>query len=349
MYLFSKNKYVEISLHIIFWIWHFITRLMMVGYFNSFHSYELNTQLIILPVRIALTYFTVYVIIYRYLFNKKYGSVLIWWLASFLTAIVAQRIIYFYILYPYSIYPQMNDVVFLSFKIFLKQLIWIYPVVILSAGYVILKKWYEEQRLSYVLAKEKLATELKYLKAQIHPHFLFNTINNIYSLALERSEKTAPLLLKLSDLLSFMIYESSAEKISLTKEINLIEDYIELEKIRYGERLAIQFDKRGDYGNLLITPLIFLPLVENSFKHGASESIGNAWIKINLSVEKNSLIFTVENSKKDCTRVSKEINEEGIGIKNLKKRLELMYKDKFKFDTVNGENSFLAVLKIYFE
>jgi LytS/YehU family sensor histidine kinase len=173
-----------------------------------------------------------------------------------------------------------------------------------------------------LLIKEKLETELNFLKAQTNPHFLFNTLNNIYYLARSKAESTPEVVMQLSKLLRFMLYESQQRDISLSREVKMLQDYLDIERIRYDERLDIQFKNEVDDEDTRIAPLLLVPLVENAFKHGAGQSTGAAYIHIHLQVKNQQLQFWVENSLEE-----NPVQEpgEGIGIKNLRRRLELMY------------------------
>jgi two-component system, LytTR family, sensor kinase len=189
---------------------------------------------------------------------------------------------------------------------------------------------------------EKVSSELKFLKAQINPHFLFNTLNNIYALARKKSEDTPEVVLKLSNMLRYMLYETKAEKVTVEKEIQLIEDYIQIEKIRYSNRLNISFNKEIDDSKTLIAPLILLPFVENAFKHGASESRFDINIAISLQLVDNQIKFTVINTKEaHCAAI-----KDSIGLGNIKRQLELTYKTH-NLQIENTENHFKVTLIIY--
>ena len=194
------------------------------------------------------------------------------------------------------------------------------------------------------LQKEKLETELNFLKAQINPHFLFNTLNSIYALALKKSDDTADVVVKLSKLLRFVLYEAQAKTIAIDREIQFLKDYIELESIRYDQRLKVRFDFETDNPNTLIVPLLLVPFVENAFKHGASETTAEAFIAIDLRLKNNRLSFVVENSFESESNG----HQEGIGLKNLRRQLELLYPD-FDLHTesrIAGETVFKATLQL---
>ncbi|MFI5186890.1 MAG: sensor histidine kinase [Chitinophagales bacterium] len=172
------------------------------------------------------------------------------------------------------------------------------------------------------LSREKLEAELKFLRNQTNPHFLFNTLNNIYALARKKSEDTPIVVMKLSRLLRFMLYETQKPLIKIGEEVQMLNHYIELEKIRYNGRLAINFLKEIDDETELISPLLLLPFIENAFKHGVSESRFQSYIHIDMKLKNSVLNFNIENTKESN---GDENNGENIGLNNVKRQLELMY------------------------
>jgi LytS/YehU family sensor histidine kinase len=191
------------------------------------------------------------------------------------------------------------------------------------------------------LTKEKLETELKYLRNQTNPHFLFNTLNNIYALTRKKSDDAPEAVMKLSKLLRFMLYESRKPLIRIGDELRMLDDYIELEQMRYNGRLTINFFREIDDENEQISPLLLLPFVENAFKHGASESRFQSYIHIDMQLQKNILHFSIENTKE-----SRENNSNGnIGLSNVRRQLELMYKD-YEMQVQNQDTVFKVCLKL---
>ena len=200
------------------------------------------------------------------------------------------------------------------------------------------KLWTIKQREWMSVQQEKMTAELQLLKAQVHPHFLFNTLNNIYSFSLLNSTKTPDLILKLSSLLSYMLYDCKAEEVRLEKEIEIMENYVGLESERYGDKIEISWNVEGDVKNEFISPLLMLPFLENAFKHGISEQIEKCWLSVDISVKKNTLLFKVANSKNEFVHYSTN----GIGINNVKKRLNLIYPDRHEL-RINDEGNFFVV------
>jgi two-component system LytT family sensor kinase len=184
---------------------------------------------------------------------------------------------------------------------------------------------------------EKVNTEINYLRAQINPHFLFNTLNNLYGLALEKSERTPEVILKLSKIMDYMLFELDGTKVPLEKDVENLENYIALERIRQGNNAQILFHKSGTMDNQMIEPLLLLPLVENAFKHGVNKMIDGAYLEIKLEVTANTIRFEVTNNYRQSA--SEKQLHASIGLTNLRRRLELFYANHYTLtihdDSVN--------------
>ena len=206
----------------------------------------------------------------------------------------------------------------------------------------IFKQWTLKQRDWIKSQKEKITAEIQLLKAQVHPHFLFNTLNNIYSFSLEGSPKTPGLILKLSSLLSYMLYDCKAELVLLEKETGIMKDYIDLEKERYGNKIEISWSVEGDIKDKYVAPLLMLPFLENAFKHGTSEQLERPWLNVDISVRQNILRCKIANSKNEFVPHS----QNGIGVNNAKKRLVFLYPDKHELKMSDEGNFFVVSLLI---
>jgi LytS/YehU family sensor histidine kinase len=200
------------------------------------------------------------------------------------------------------------------------------------------KYWNKKQQDWLYVQQEKTVAELQLLKAQVHPHFLFNTLNNIYSFSLENSPKTPGLILKLSSLLSYMLYDCKAAEVRLEKELQIMKNYIELERERYGNNIDISWNVTGEVRDKFIAPLMMLPFIENAFKHGTSEQIEKCWLSVDISVKENTLKAKISNSKNEYA-VSRN---NGIGIANVKKRLAFIYPGSHELK-LNDERDFFVV------
>jgi LytS/YehU family sensor histidine kinase len=190
---------------------------------------------------------------------------------------------------------------------------------------------------------EKQAAELSYLRSQTNPHFLFNTLNNIYSLARDKSDLAPESILRLSKILRFMLYETGGTYISVEQELKIITDYIALEKLRYDESLNINFSHDVEDMKQALPPLLLMPLVENAFKHGVSETRSQPFVEIHLSINNRQLTFLVKNSTEAFT--GDRSVKENIGLSNLRRQLELLYKD-YNLSVQQGKSDFTTTLKI---
>jgi two-component system, LytTR family, sensor kinase len=190
---------------------------------------------------------------------------------------------------------------------------------------------------------EKQAAELNYLRSQTNPHFLFNTLNNIYSLARDKSDRAAESILRLSKILRFMLYETGGSFIAIEQELQIIRDYVDLEKLRYDESLRVNFNNDIEDMKQAIPPLLLIPLVENAFKHGVSETRNRPFVDIHLSVNKRILTFIVKNST-DGSEEQQQVKE-NIGLSNLRRQLELLYSD-YSLSIKPEASTFTATLKI---
>ena len=190
---------------------------------------------------------------------------------------------------------------------------------------------------------EKQLAELNYLKSQTNPHFLFNTLNNIYSLARDKSDLAPESILRLSKILRFMLYEAGGSFIAIEQELKIISDYIALEKLRYDESLRVNFSNDMEDMKQALPPLLLIPLVENAFKHGVSETRTDPFVDIHLSVNKRQLLFVVKNSTEDFQK--KDRPKENIGLSNLRRQLELLYTD-YNLSVEHSDSGFTATLKI---
>jgi len=200
------------------------------------------------------------------------------------------------------------------------------------------KLWTIKQREWMLAQQERITAELQLLKAQVHPHFLFNTLNNIYSFSLENSPKTPGLILKLSSLLSYMLYDCRSEEVRLEKEIEIMKNYTDLERERYGNKIEISWNVEGNLKGKFIAPLLMLPFLENAFKHGTSELIEKPWLGVDISVKNDTLKFKIANSKNEYG----PNGPHGIGIENVKKRLQFIYPDRHDLK-INDEGNFFVV------
>ena len=328
--------------HTLFWVAHLVFYAILYGSFEENYKQTFLQEFIYLPVKIVFTYFTLYFLLPKYLLPEKYGAFFAWLTVSSFVAGIAQRYIAFNFDYPLYFPLGLRDPFFYLPKI-IKMFVAIYPVTFFAVAIKLLKFWYVNQQEQQILEQEKLQAELKFLKTQIHPHFLFNTLNNLYALTLKASPKAPETVLKLSELINYMLYECTSDEVLLSKEVKFIRNYIDIEKMRYGDKLDVDIRVRGETNDRKIPALILLPFVENCFKHGASETLQLSWVKITIDNQPNLIVIKVENNKNGENAVQKK---EGIGIQNVKRRLDLLYPGKHELKIMNGKETFLVILTI---
>ena len=292
-------------------------------------------------------YYVAYFVIAKFLAKKKYViSVLLLIFGSYLLLALG-RILIVKVTEPLFREPPFEQETILQIFLEVKFLFFLYLPSMYSAVFIFLFVKYfmnfkavKEQELQ--LKTEKVASELKTLKAQLNPHFLFNTLNNIYVLSLDNSPKTPRAIEKLSKILDHVLYRCNSKYVSLSSEIELIENYIELEKLRYDDRLEINLNNHIEQDGE-IAPLILLSLVENAFKHGAGEDSGSPKIDINLYNTKEEFIFVISNT---VASESERIERTPIGLKNIKKQLDLIYPNRFALHIDNSPKVFTVTVKI---
>lgn len=316
------------------------------GSFEDTYGAEFFWATAYLPLKALAVYFTLYFIIPKYFLNKKYLQASLLFILFIIFVAFIQRIVNWTIIYP-NFHPEWMTEYMLFVPKILKLTLGIYPVVVLAAFIKIAKHFYSEESKAKELHQEKLQAELNFLKGQIHPHFLFNTLNNLYALTLKKSESSPEVVLKLSELLSFMLYECNSRTVPLSKELKLLENYIALEKIRYDERLTVTYETFGDVARCEIPPMLLLPFVENAFKHGTSDTVDSVWVEINIVVRNQSLSLSVKNSNgKNSTETEEFDYQKGIGLKNVARRLELLYGDSYDLKIEDNSSHYSVSLSV---
>jgi two-component system, LytTR family, sensor kinase len=243
-----------------------------------------------------------------------------------------------------------NFIFFLKFKNFPEDQIDLrinqpqrYLMSLITAGISTLVKitsdWAKQTRVQKELETRTIQSELNFLKSQINPHFLFNTLNSLYALSLKKSDEAPEVVLKLSEMMRYMLYECNEKNVPLSKEVAYIRNYLSLEKLRH-KHLDVQFDVEGEVGSLNVSPLIFIAFIENAFKHGASNAISPGFVHIHMLIDKNEINLYVENSKPDKQPTMEHKRNGGIGLVNVKRRLEILYPQAYHLDIYDNPNTY---------
>lgn len=337
--------------HILFWI---LVSLLLYTFFVSFAYESFKVYLVnliaILPPQIILSYTLIYFLIPKYIFKKKYVTFIILFILLLYFCTCISRFLTIYVVEDINQRGYEKESlwqIITQYKVLLGRysfIVFIAPLLMLP--FKLIKDRFEERSQIEELKKEKVAAELNFLKAQIHPHFLFNTLNNLYLLTLEKSDQAPGLVIKLSEILDYILYKCNAEYVPLNSEVQLLNNYIELEKLRNGAGLSIEFKVNVDSEDYKIAPLILLTLVENAFKHGVNRDPNNPQVNIVLNVENGKLTFKVENTIPTESVSRMGAGKEGIGLKNMKRQLELSYNKEYSLSQKVIDNFYKTQLII---
>jgi two-component system LytT family sensor kinase len=336
----------RIAIHITFWLSYLLYHTFLFGYMRQDFFHPFKWELYDLPLKILASYFVAYVLIPKYLFTKKIWHFLVTLALALLAASFLQRVFHSQVIGRFIEPEQEYFTLYPTTALVFKTVISIYPIVVVVALIKILKHWYEEDRKHQQMQKEKVEAELNFLKSQINPHFLFNTLNSLYALTLKKSDQASKVVLKLSQLLNYLLYESNKKTVPLIKELEHVKTYISLEEIRFGNRLNLKYTEKGDTLGLEIPPLLILPIVENCFKHGAGKQLEEVWVDIQILIEGEFLNLKIHNSKENSVNAT-DNKQEGIGLQNVKRRLDLIYGEgNYNMQLKDQGDSFLVELKL---
>ncbi len=297
-----------------------------------------------LPAAMLVAYVNLYILYPRLFARKKYTMyILLATVLLFLCSLLS-RVLIEWVLEP-LFFPATTtrEAIFIWYLLFKGMLWFLSPILLFTLVVKVLQQWFIQERLHQQIAGEQLRSELNFLKAQVHPHFLFNTLNNLYALTLQASPAAPKVVLKLSDMMSYMLYDSQSGLIALDKEIQHIRDYIELEKLRYAERLDVSLTISGDTAQHQLAPLLLIPFVENAFKHGVSLEADDVWVTIDIKTKAGWLNMKIENS---CTEMPYNTGDkQGIGLQNVQRRLALLYPQLHSLTLSKEPGRYIADLK----
>ena len=319
--------------HVLFWL--VVTLYLTAGFKSRSDSLGVSAghALFYLPGHLFMVYMLIYFLIPRYVLKRRFVLFVALLIPVFAVAALYIRLI------DTAIYGSREVVI--DPRIFLHAIFATFNICGIAVAVKLFKYWYWEREAKQQAERAHLASQLELLKSQVHPHFLFNTLNNLYSLTLEHSVEAPAVVLQLSGLLRYMLYECDNDRVPLAKEIGIVNNYIQLEKIRYGKRLDVSISYTGYINGQVIAPLIFLPFLENSFKHGTSEQIDQCWISLDVNVTDDLMTMKLTNSRHPSA-----LTGGGIGLENVRKRLDLLYQDAYLLKIVPDEETFTVSLSI---
>ncbi|WP_220494791.1 sensor histidine kinase [Lacibacter sediminis] len=357
-FIFSDERRYRLSRHISFWAFWWIFQGFLYSFVavRSGYSYQLRLlsstveSLIYLVPHIFLSYSLVYFVIPKYLLKQKYLATVAWVVVLFLVTSAMAAFLSLTIIEWVREQIMGSDYISnirrsgIGLSIYLGLLAGLRGGITIggiAAAIKLMKHWYVKEQRNLILQKENMEAQLEVLKAQIHPHFLFNTLNNIYSHTRNSSPVASKMLMELSDMLRYILYEGNRRQVALSKELKMITDYIELEKLRYGNKLEVTIDLPTNSNRYSIAPLLLLPFVENCFKHGASHMLEHPWVSLHISINDHILHMKLLNGKMQTDKT----HSTGIGLKNVQERLRLLYPGKHELQIMNEPDVFIINLK----
>jgi sensor histidine kinase YesM len=332
--------------HILFWSLYFLFNTLRWGSYFDDYEYSFKTNILSFASHIPLAYLNIYVLMPRLVYTKKFA---LYGLTIFLVLIVALIFRFYstYYLVGSNVWPEGPEPIdHITLNYAIQMMIGELYVMSFVTAIKITIDWLQEKTKLHDLEKRQLVTELRFLRTQVSPHFFFNTLNNIYSLTLEKSEKAPQLVLKLSNMMRYLLYATKESTLPLMREIENIQNYVEIERVRFDHDLEVDIDVEGDFEDASIAPMLLIPLVENAFKHGANKSLERMRIAMRFVIQGNDLHFEIINS------IPVSLNPEpdkvgGIGLSNVKKRLELGYaKNAYKLDIDKSDTEFSVKLRL---
>ena len=317
---------------IFYWILIFVFY-PLITYFTFFYKHPVFLPILLL---ISLLLFPCYLfyakaIIPLFAFTKRYI-----WLGFISVAFYILVIAFIKLIYSFF---HLDDQVLQSYFNFsaatiVRESLWVFVNILFATSIAFLKKNFEEEDIITSLEKDNANFKLKYLRSQLNPHFLFNTLNSIYALSLQKSDQAPEVVIKLADLMRYMIYDSDEEKISLNKEIEIIRNYIDIEKIRY--KADVRFTVEGETDGIMLEPFLFISFIENGFKHAFNNSYNDAFIYITIKVSDGQIVLNViNNTSADIETQAKKMP--GTGIRNSKSLLELVYPESYALDIIQTD------------
>ncbi|RMF29068.1 MAG: histidine kinase [Bacteroidetes bacterium] len=332
LYRFLTQRVVY---HSLFWlfIWVGLTILEFQGSSYGF-GFSLGNNFIRLVIFMALVYFNLNYLIPNYLTQKKfftYCALLI------LTVIILTPLEAIILYFKFSDLPEAQARLLQDLNLsFLPN----FFVVTSSTVFKIMSDWARQLREKQELQTKTMQTELSFLKSQINPHFLFNTLNNLYALTLKKSDKAPEIVIKLSEMMRYMLYECNEKQVPLLKEVNYIRNYLDLERLRQGKNIEIDFQVEGEVRDQRVAPLLFITFLENSFKHGLNNHLHQGFVRCHLKVDDHKVHLRIVNSKPPTLPQTTHRRSGGIGLVNVRRRLQLLYPEKHELRIRDEPNTY---------
>lgn len=334
------KKGLQIFWHVFIWL-----SLMSFVLFVVRNNARFTTQGVLVlfglygAINISLFYLNYLILIPRFLNRKQYAV----YAMTVLVVVIGYGLAKYGVglIFPNDVLLRNSNNIIGFWQYFVSTVITSLMFIFLSVVLKFSIDWFLNERIQRDLENQRLSAELAFLKSQINPHFLFNSLNSIYSLAYQKSENTPGAILKLSEIMRYMLYESNDNKVALEKELQYLQNYIDLQKIRFGKKAFIDFKIEGEVGDQRIVPLLLIAFIENAFKHGVANDTDTA-IKLLIRIEASSLYFFIQNKKHTDNRDASG----GIGLSNVKRRLDLLYPRKYSLEIRDEIDTYTCELSL---
>ncbi len=344
-----KNLKINIKLsrfawHVLFWIAILIYHTFYRGRFDEHYMLRALGYLASIPFDMIATYFSLYYLLPKFLMKQKYFKFFLYFILTTIPILYCEYLIFYYFQYPLR--NPDKDIVFNFFNqsLILSLFVSVYSVTISAISIKLLKAWYASQQEKKDLLNQSLISELALLRSQVNPHFLFNTLNNIDSLVMRDPDRASNAIIKLSEIMRYMLYDSNTEFVPLDKELDYIESFIALQQLRLKNKAHTKFTVHGDPKGIMIPPMLFVSFVENAYKHGSKQK-NKPGVIISVNISGNTITFEVINSYSENTIQTKD-ETGGIGMQNVRRRLDLLYKDKHGLIVKKENGEYRVVLKL---
>ncbi|TAJ15717.1 hypothetical protein DMA11_00515 [Marinilabiliaceae bacterium JC017] len=342
----DKSLSQQIVFHIQFWLGYITFFSFMISLEGDFpFSFYWVHFFSNIPALMVLAYPVVYYIYPRLMRKKQMALMIALAVAISFAASVAKLFTTYHLFYGLYLPEELAPENWLTLKAVMRNLFWVWVPTGLLLTIRFYGEWLVLNQEKSEMVRHRLEAELKMLKSQLNPHFLFNVLNNLYSLAIQKSDKTPDIIARLSALFEYMLYQGNKSDVSLREEVELIEAYIDLQAMKYGDRLNMKLSYDSELLNERIAPLILFPFIENCYKHGCSQDAGKPWIKIEITGEKGAIHMMAENSIPEKTPGTKSLPG-GLGMVNTKKRLEILYPERHHLAIQAEEKSYRVQLQV---
>ncbi len=325
--------------HLLFWLLLAIL-LTVIGEHTKSLLFSFLMEIINLSFYAGVVYYNIFYLIPKFLSRKKFGKYIAYLVVTIVVATMLKVVVFSLVHtgFDSKVWVVNQGYIFLA----------LFLIAVASTIAKISVDWVTYQREKQEIITKNVTSELRFLRSQINPHFLFNTLNSLYALTLKKSDIAPEIVLKLSEMMRYMLYECNEKSVLLANEVNYIKNYLALERLRHGDHVDIQFEITGEINDQRIAPLFFIPFLENSFKHGLNHELVDGFVHINLNVEENSVHLNIKNSKPEAMPMAASKRSSGFGLANVRQRLNMIYPDKHELKVVVGPQAYHMDLYIEF-